>query len=493
MEVSGSIAPEIGNLDSLITLDLSGNQLDGSVAPSIFNLTVIESIHLYDNSLSGSLPRDICRHNGLQKLKVLDLSRNELKGDIPSSLDQCPQLQTIRLRDNNFSGHVPKEIGNITQLKELDLSINSLTGVIPEKIFHLDNLQKLGMSTNELSGFLPAFGNMKALEDLTLRGNDLTGFIPQEIHNLHQLSSLSMSSNNLSGPLPPSIFNISSLEYISLGNNKLSGALPSEIGNMKAIKALFLYNNSFVADDKTPITPTPKASDTSLSLSNYPDANTSSSDDSDDMKKSRWKVKIRDFIDAQLKKLMEKQEAWMEKMMRTIEEKERERERERAMREEEWRKHDAARIEREHRFWASERAWIEARDAALMNALHKLTRKESHNEDWPECEINKLIQLTTAMEGKFDEEMVWEEIAVKMGCFGHERSAAACKEKWESIHNYVSKKRKYNNSNNYQSHIYCEQGLNNDHGSSSGISESCFRSPILTRQATIHEFLCYCL
>ncbi|XP_047978190.1 trihelix transcription factor PTL-like [Salvia hispanica] len=215
------------------------------------------------------------------------------------------------------------------------------------------------------------------------------------------------------------------------------------------------------------------ATDTSLSLSNYSDADTSSSDESDDMKKSGWKVKIRDFIDAQMKKLMEKQEAWMEKMMRTIEEKERER----AMREEEWRKHDAARIEREHRFWATERAWIEARDAALMNALHKLTAKESHSEDWPECEINKLIQLTAAMEGKFDEEMVWEEIAAKMGCFGHERSAAACKDKWESIHNYVSKKRK---DNNYQSQIYCEQGLNNDHGSSSaaattGISESCFR------------------
>ncbi|KAG6437267.1 hypothetical protein SASPL_102179 [Salvia splendens] len=240
----------------------------------------------------------------------------------------------------------------------------------------------------------------------------------------------------------------------------------SSVSISEAAAAHHTFPNKTAAGD-----PTPKASDTSLSLSNYSDADTSSSDDSDDMKKSGWKVKIRDFIDAQMKKVMEKQEAWMEKMMRTIEEKERER----AMREEEWRKHDAARIEREHRFWASERAWIEARDAALMNALHKLTGKESHNEDWPECEINKLIQLTTAMEGKFDEEMVWEEIAAKMGCFGHERSAAACKEKWESIHNYVSKKRKDNNNNNYQSHIYCEQGLNNDHGSSSGISESCFR------------------
>lgn len=297
----------------------------------------------------------------------------------------------------------------------------------------------------------------------------------------------------------------------------------------------------------------PKLSDTSLSLSNYSDADTSSSDGSDDhpndgindhggkmKKRGGWKVKIRDFIDAQMKKLMDKQEAWMEKMMRTIEDKERER----MMREEEWRKQDAARVEREHKFWANERAWIEARDVALMDALHKLTGKESrgeeaamaaeirslsennHNDDgsetmtntakggdiWPECEINRLIQLRTAMEAKVQqrgmgEEMVWEEIATKMACFGHDRSAVVCKEKWDSVSNYVlkcSKKRKENSKSctYFHSHEsisnqggggvnYCDTtsadhhhhiSLNQDHGSSSpnpntaaAISESCFR------------------
>ena len=129
MGVIGSIAPEIGNLDSLVSLDLSGNHLHGPIAPSIFNLTVIESIHLYNNSLSGSLPKDICRHNRLQKLKVLNLHRNKLEGDIPLSLGQCLQLERIRFSRNNFNGHVPKEIGNITQLKVLDISQNYLRGI----------------------------------------------------------------------------------------------------------------------------------------------------------------------------------------------------------------------------------------------------------------------------------------------------------------------------------------------------------------------------
>ncbi|KAG6430552.1 hypothetical protein SASPL_108622 [Salvia splendens] len=221
-----------------------------------------------------------------------------------------------------------------------------------------------------------------------------------------------------------------------------------------------LYGGSEANIDPAPhpnLLTTSKVSDTSLSLSNYSEADTSSSDNRD------WKIKISDFMDAHMKKMMEKQEAWMEKMMRAMEEKERER----ATREEEWRKHDAARIESEREFWASERAWIESRDAALMDALHSLTG----NGVWPECEINRLMQLT---EGKFEEEMVWEEIASKMACFGHERSAAMCKQKWESIHNYVSKKSK----------AYCDQGNislnpnpnpNPNPNAASGISESCFR------------------
>ncbi|XP_051132265.1 trihelix transcription factor PTL [Andrographis paniculata] len=341
-----------------------------------------------------------------------------------------------------------------------------------------------------------------------------------------------------------------------------------------------------------------KVSDTSLSLSNYSDADTSSSDndntnfnkvmddedeedddddennnnngegnDNDRKNKKRgkraWKVKIRDFIDLQMKKLMEKQEAWMEKMMRAMEQKEQER----MMREEEWRKQDAARMEKEHKFWASERAWIEARDSALMEALHKLTARkldypaaeenqimaaENQNDDgsetmtnstrggggdmiWAESEISRLLQLRTGMEAKFEqqqqsggslsEEVLWEEIATKMACFGHDRSGMMCKDKWDRVNNYLlkcNKKRKestkgcssnsnsnvvlYNNfqrSNNMEqisnqggrgggdnSNVFsCETSasdhtirLNNDHGSSTSpnntaaaMTENCLR------------------
>lgn len=128
----------------------------------------------------------------------------------------------------------------------------------------------------------------------------------------------------------------------------------------------------------------------SLSLTNSTEFDTSSSDNNDDndhsieglkenegsmdKRKKRmsgrsfWKIKIKDFIDSQVKKLVDKQEEWLEKLTKTLEQKEKER----VLREEEWRKQEKERLEKEHNFWAKERAWIEARDAALMEALQKL-------------------------------------------------------------------------------------------------------------------------
>ncbi|XP_042510918.1 trihelix transcription factor PTL-like [Macadamia integrifolia] len=122
-----------------------------------------------------------------------------------------------------------------------------------------------------------------------------------------------------------------------------------------------------------------KHCESSLSLSNSSDFDTSSSEENDlSHKKGRrksWKAKIRDFVDSQMRKLVVTQEAWLEKMLKTLESKEQER----MSREEAWRKEETTRLAREYKFWAHERAWVEARDAALMEALHKFTGRREPN------------------------------------------------------------------------------------------------------------------
>ncbi|KAH0433946.1 hypothetical protein IEQ34_026914 [Dendrobium chrysotoxum] len=86
---------------------------------------------------------------------------------------------------------------------------------------------------------------------------------------------------------------------------------------------------------------------------------------------SRTKNWITELVEAQMKRLLEMQEAWFEKMMRSFERMEQERVR----REESWRREEAARHETERRRLASERACAEKREASLIMALEKIIQQ----------------------------------------------------------------------------------------------------------------------
>ena len=102
-----------------------------------------------------------------------------------------------------------EEICNLTDLTEIDLSFNDLTGEIPSCIGNLINLTCLNLSYNQLTGEIPSeIGNLINLNELTLWGNQLTGEIPPEIGNLTNLTSLKLQSNELNGEIPESICNL---------------------------------------------------------------------------------------------------------------------------------------------------------------------------------------------------------------------------------------------------------------------------------------------
>lgn len=160
--------------------------------------------------------------------------------------------------------------------------------------------------------------------------------------------------------------------------------------------------------------------------------------------RKRWKTKVENFVDSQMRKVMEAQENWMDKMLKSIMDKEEER----MSKEEERRRREAAWFNREViEFWAKEKAWVEARDAALVDALKKFKGKgveniachddkNCYNHRWSEEEVECLIEIRTSLEQTFQEsgylkdELIWEDIAQKLTSFGYERCAAECEEKW---------------------------------------------------------------
>merc|ERR1711991_677741 len=132
-------------------------------------------------------------------------------------------ITNINLSNNQLSGQIPKEIGNLIQLTYLGLYNNQLSGQIPKEIGNLIQLTYLGLSNNQLSGQIPKeIGNLIQLTDLGLYNNQLSGQIPKEIGNLIQLTYLDLFNNQLSGQIPQKFMQV-------CRQNQIPGCFPPRI------------------------------------------------------------------------------------------------------------------------------------------------------------------------------------------------------------------------------------------------------------------------
>ncbi|CAD5168525.1 unnamed protein product [Musa acuminata subsp. malaccensis] len=170
---SGTIPVHIANLTSLQVLDLSSNHLSGSIPSSLGNCSAMVEIQHDTTSLlnlfnvSGSYSEsivitvkgfDIQYTRILSLVKSIDLSNNNLSGEIPRELTSLHGLLFLNLSKNHLRGTIPEKIGSMEQLESLDLSMNNLTGDIPSSLSSLTFLSHLNLSHNNLSGRIPTAG-----------------------------------------------------------------------------------------------------------------------------------------------------------------------------------------------------------------------------------------------------------------------------------------------------------------------------------------------
>ncbi|KAH7527949.1 hypothetical protein FEM48_Zijuj05G0020300 [Ziziphus jujuba var. spinosa] len=102
---------------------------------------------------------------------MLDLSGNNLSGDLPIEMTNLLGLVVLNLSRNRFTGHIPKSISKLKQLSSLDLSSNRFSGAIPQSLGSLSFLGYLNLSNNELSGPIPDNDHMLTFNASSFAGN----------------------------------------------------------------------------------------------------------------------------------------------------------------------------------------------------------------------------------------------------------------------------------------------------------------------------------
>ncbi|AAG34245.1 Receptor-like protein 6 [Arabidopsis thaliana] len=254
------------SLKRLVSLALSGIPL------STTNITSDSefSSHLEYLELSGcniiEFPEFI---RNQRNLSSIDLSNNNIKGQVPNWLWRLPELSTVDLSNNSligFNGSLKALSGS--KIVMLDLSsnafqgplfmpprgiqyflgsYNNFTGYIPPSICGLANPLILDLSNNNLHGLIPRCleAQMSSLSVLNLRNNSLDGSLPNIFMNAKVLSSLDVSHNTLEGKLPASLAGCSALEILNVESNNINDTFPFWLNSLPKLQVLVLRSNNF--------------------------------------------------------------------------------------------------------------------------------------------------------------------------------------------------------------------------------------------------------
>ncbi|KAG6432465.1 hypothetical protein SASPL_104041 [Salvia splendens] len=234
--------PDLRNQSKLIFLDLSKNSIKGEVPSWIWTLGNGSLAHL---NLSSNFLIDLQKPVKIPPfLGVIDLHSNSLRGEFP-----VPPASAIYVdySSNNFQQANPVSIGDFVSFTLFfSLAKNILSGTIPEYLCNATYLQVLDLSDNNLNGSIPnCLVKIYTLGVLNLRGNQISGEIPDLFSSRCALKTLDLSQNNLGGKLPRSMANCASLEVLNVGSNKIDDTFPCNLKHSSSLHVLVLRSNKF--------------------------------------------------------------------------------------------------------------------------------------------------------------------------------------------------------------------------------------------------------
>ncbi|XP_059070498.1 LRR receptor-like serine/threonine-protein kinase SIK1 [Cryptomeria japonica] len=213
--LNGSFPSLIINCSKLQVLDIGNNLFGGKIPTLIGNLSELKVLVMKENNFTGSIPLEMGQ---LMNLQILLLSSNHISSSIPHTIVFLQAMTkesqngfilfnfqaTYQVGlDMNAKGTYEHYTYILYTVTCMDLSNNELEGEVPSEIGNLKWLRLLNLSMNNLKGTIPnSLGEMHQLDSLDLSRNYFSGKIPLELQSLSYLGSLNLADNNLSGSIP---------------------------------------------------------------------------------------------------------------------------------------------------------------------------------------------------------------------------------------------------------------------------------------------------
>ncbi|CAA3011035.1 LRR receptor-like serine threonine- kinase GSO1 [Olea europaea subsp. europaea] len=173
----------------------------------IGNLSSLSVILLRGNNFEGTFREQLCQ---MKRLSMIDLSYNDLSGQIPHCLGnitlEVTKDKSSIFEVSNFIGRGELEMSRVLLYKRVDFPS---TNVPIETAFTtnrnsyaykgsiLGHMSGIDLSSNKLHGeILEELGMLREIHALNLSHNNLTGTMPATFLNLHQIESLDLSYNS---------------------------------------------------------------------------------------------------------------------------------------------------------------------------------------------------------------------------------------------------------------------------------------------------------
>ncbi|CAI9089371.1 OLC1v1023936C1 [Oldenlandia corymbosa var. corymbosa] len=140
------------SLPSLIYLDLRFNEFEGPLPPELFNKKGLDAVFVNNNRLTSVIPSTL----GSSSASVVVFANNKFGGCLPPSIANFANtLEELVLINTSLSGCLPPEVGYLYKLRLLDVSSNNIVGPLPYSLAGLAHLEVLNVAHNMFTGTVP--------------------------------------------------------------------------------------------------------------------------------------------------------------------------------------------------------------------------------------------------------------------------------------------------------------------------------------------------